>query len=280
MIRVLIPVCGLLMFFYGYAVSNDVWPFEGMTAEDRGMFGDSWGAFTSVFSALGFCGILWTIHLQIAATKRIEQDSVRRDESERLRDFENSFFNMLTILQTIIKDMRVGGDSKKINKEGRSVFTHYYVGLRKFHNKNNISNNINSIDEKEFSLQKEKSLMVSSFEIYFKGRSGNFSHYYRYLYNIFRFIDESGIDGENKIKYARILRAQISNYELIILFYNGLSKHGANFLTYFKKYHLFDNLPTDKLISDVHVLLLDISVWGENIDALEIIDKAKLKGIK
>lgn len=280
MIRFLVLLCVGLVISYGYALLNGVWPFEGMSPEQRGLFGDSWGAFTSVFSALGFCGVLWTIRLQISATKKIEQDSRKREESEKLRDFENSFFNMLSILQTIIKDMRVNGDVGKKNREGRSVFTYFYSQYKNDFVDKNITHDIAYIDESKFSVVKERQKIAISFDYFFRGRNGNFSHYYRYLYNIFRFIDESSIDGMSKCKYAKILRAQISNYELMILFYNGVSKHGSNFIVYLERYHVFDNLPTDKLISDVHVLFYDKKVWGENTDALNIYNKAYEKGIK
>jgi len=90
-------------YLYGDAIFHSSWPFENMSLADTGTFGDSWGAFTSIFSALGFCGVLWTIKLQSTATKHFELESKKRECSERLRDFENSFFNMLNILQVIIK---------------------------------------------------------------------------------------------------------------------------------------------------------------------------------
>ncbi|MBD3706806.1 hypothetical protein IE983_06840 [Enterobacter hormaechei] len=102
-----------------------------MDSAEKGVFGDSWGAFTSIFSALGFCGVLWTLQLQREATRKIEMDSLKRDESEKLRDFENSFFNMLSILQTLIKDMRVENSSGRKLAEGRHVFLYFYKNFKK-----------------------------------------------------------------------------------------------------------------------------------------------------
>lgn len=254
---------------YGYVILNGIWPFDSMELTQTGLFGDSWGAFTSIFSALGFCGVLWTIKLQRDATRQIELDAKKRENSEKLRDFENSFFNMLNILQTIIKDMRVGGDDKKIKKEGRQVFTHYYSRFKNETLKKYKMDLIAYLDNLTFSLEKEKSTLSKSFEFYFRGRSGNFSHYFRYVYNMFKFIDCADIDDEDKKKYAKILRSQISNYELLILFYNGNGPHGEKFKHYINEYSLFDNLPIDKLISDVHVAFFEVESWGENEDALK-----------
>ncbi|HFZ1027064.1 TPA: hypothetical protein ACIJR6_005214, partial [Klebsiella aerogenes] len=131
MIRLLMLISAIFGIGYGYAISHDVWPFEGMDANQRGVFGDSWGAFTSIFSAMGFCGVLWTIKLQMDATKIIEDDSRKREEAEKIRDFENSFFNMLNILQTLIKDMRVENSSGKTLAEGRHVFLYFFRRFKK-----------------------------------------------------------------------------------------------------------------------------------------------------
>ncbi|MCE2005278.1 putative phage abortive infection protein [Enterobacter bugandensis] len=275
----LISVGLLISYGYSYLLMNDIWPFTGMNLEQRGSFGDSWGTFTSIFSALGFCGVIWTIKLQLDATNKIENDSKLRAESEKLRDFENSFFNMLSILQTIINDMKVPAGKQTKEREGRAVFTYHY---RRFKSHCELTYNINTISDLNhsmFVLENERFFYSEKFWEYFKHRSSNFSHYYRYIYNLYKFIHESSIKDSDKKKYANILRAQISNYELMILYYNGISKHGSKFKIYIEEYSLFDNLPVDRLVSDVHVLFYDIKAWGENVDALALFTKCKLKNI-
>jgi len=200
----LISVGLLISYGYSYLLMHSIWPFEGMTPEQKGVFGDSWGAFTSIFSALGFCGVLWTIKLQTDATQKIEKDTKKRDESEKLRDFENSFFNMLNILQTIINDMKVPAGKQTKGRYGRAVFTYHYLRFKSHCEYEFDIDDIADIDHGTFLLQQEKMFFAGRFEKYFKRRSSNFSHYYRFLYNVFKFIDESSIDDENKKKYANI----------------------------------------------------------------------------
>lgn len=96
---------------------------------------------------------------------------------------------------------------------------------------------------------------------------------------MFKFISDAAIDDDSKKKYANILRAQISNYELLILFYNGNATHGRNFKKYFDAYAVLDNLPVDKLISNVHVLFFDKKAWGNNSAALSVFEQAEFKGL-
>lgn len=83
-------------------------------------------------------------------------------------------------------------------------------------------------------------------------------HYFRNIHRIFVFIDQSEI--ENKQFYAKIFRAQFSDSELFLLFYNCyFHSLGKNLRTYAEQYDLFDNLPTYKLLHDSHKELLKTS---------------------
>jgi hypothetical protein len=52
----------------------------------------------------------------------------------------------------------------------------------------------------------------------------NYSHYFRNLYHILRFISESKLVSEEEKKlYSKIVRSQLSEIELVALFYNSLT---------------------------------------------------------
>jgi hypothetical protein len=59
----------------------------------------------------------------------------------------------------------------------------------------------------------------------YKGYSSSLSHYFRHLFLMVKFVAYSDAitDYNNKMKYLKILRAQLSNHEQIMLFYNWLS---------------------------------------------------------
>lgn len=49
-----------------------------------------------------------------------------------------------------------------------------------------------------------------------------------YLYNVLRFVHEAkAIKARGP--YVKLLRAQLSDYELVMLFYTALNKHGINY---------------------------------------------------
>lgn len=61
-------------------------------------------------------------------------------------------------------------------------------------------------------------------------------HYFRFLFNMINFIESSDI--KNKVFYSKLVRAQLSDHEVAILFYNGLSQKGKKFKPLIEKYGL------------------------------------------
>lgn len=93
----------------------------------------------------------------------------------------------------------------------------------------------------------------------FEGHSHTLSHYYRHLYQTVKIVDKYPITYIEKMKYLTILRAQLSNQEQAMLFYNWLSGYGGAWQNgenkYFTEYKMihnlwYDNLPKDNFILD------------------------------
>lgn len=82
--------------------------------------------------------------------------------------------------------------------------------------------------------------------------TGALDHYFRHLYRVIKYIDESKvIKDEKKYEYTSIVRAGLSQYELIMLFYNCLSKNGKDsFKPLIEKYAIFNNIRVELLATD------------------------------
>ncbi len=66
----------------------------------------------------------------------------------------------------------------------------------------------------------------------------------RTLYGIFKWIssnDDSCLQARKEM-YAKIIRAQLSEYELRLLFINGIRNRGRKFVQYANEYAIFDNM--------------------------------------
>ncbi|MBK8945456.1 MAG: putative phage abortive infection protein [Ignavibacteriae bacterium] len=82
----------------------------------------------------------------------------------------------------------------------------------------------------------------------FIGQSSNLGNYFRLLYQTVKHIDEmkqENITELDKYNYVKTLRAQLSNHEQLLLYYNSLSKMGEAWIknNYIQKYKLIKNIP-------------------------------------
>ncbi|MCE2432739.1 MAG: hypothetical protein J4F29_07430 [Candidatus Latescibacteria bacterium] len=84
------------------------------------------------------------------------------------------------------------------------------------------------------------------------------------MYNVVNFVDQSDQEVEAKEFYTDLIRGQLSNNELGVLFYLGLSDRGAKFKDLVEKYALFEDMPSDVLIDEEHRKIYAPSAYGES----------------
>lgn len=150
--------------------------------------------------------------------------------------------------------------------------------------------------------RKKSALFVFDKEFYIPNRVSSAVHF-RVLYQIFNLIDNSGLDEHRyKVKYAKLVRSQIDEDELLLLRYNCWSRYGEQMRRYVNQYNLLKHLPvlslqefrywhkeiiTDEieqnaldteLISQKKFISVFFSGYSEDITTLEndITDKYKL----
>lgn len=218
-------------FFYGMHTEGSV----------SGQFGDSFGAVNALFSGLAFSGVFYAIFLQryeveltkfeLERTKTILEEQQKNIHTQNInfkkQAFENTFFQMLSIFNEI---------TEKINYDRSGNF----IG------KNAFPRFVRSLTE-NFTATSTTTPM-EYYESFYSMHNAKLGHYFRMLFNIINFIDKSDI--EDKVFYVKLVRAQISNAEVALLFFNGLSNHGKNsFKILIEKYGLLKNLNDNDIVS-------------------------------
>ena len=113
------------------------------------------------------------------------------------------------------------------------------------------------------------------YELFYFRFQGDLGHYFRTLYHVIKFVyscqllndvDEK-ITIKNKRRYTSIVRAQLSQYELALLFYNGLSDYGNEKLKpLIERYGLLENFGTGDLVDQDHMNFYEKSAF-EDLDA-------------
>ncbi|WP_243375068.1 putative phage abortive infection protein [Microvirga solisilvae] len=243
----------LLVIFYSFPtkfIGSD-----GKELESLGPYGDFiGGSLNPLLSFLTLIIVIWTSHLQtreLESTRRLTRDQLASNE---LQNFESGFFHLLDIYHKVVSGLRivkleVDYNSNRYYKDilGKSVFTVFYEELK--------SGFFNSGLSGQVVVDPQKTVAAYQ-DMYVQNRS-DLGHYFRTLYNILRFVDETSLvhtefNKEFQMKYVRVLRAQLSDYELVILYYNCVHANGDRMLKFINEYEILDNMPKDLLLDLTH----------------------------
>lgn len=216
-----------------------------------GVFGDSYGALNTLFSAFAFIGIIASIFFQ-SQELELNREELKRTRAEfeaqgeqfkqqtialNKQVFENTFFQ-LVVMSNKVKDSIVAG------KGFKDAYVKFNDIMYRHQNRN--------LDEIELYLK-----IHDEFD-------GALGLYYRNVYQILKFIDENDIiSPQDKKSYSNYLRAQLSQYELYFLFYNCLSELGnEKFKPYIEKYEFLEHLSKSLIINGGYVDKYNVTVFG------------------
>jgi hypothetical protein len=226
-------------------------------SEERAQIGDFVGGFTTpVLTSLTFIGVLVGIALQrrelIATRKELEFTRIETEKSAialkaqaaaiETQNFERTLFESLSFLNSIIEDLSEVRSTQTFG--GRKAFRLLHRDL--FSDARHIE--FKETDDLNSHLEDQKLSNA------LQACRTPLAPYFRTLYNIYRYLDESSF-SDRKF-YSRIIRAQLDDYFLVILYYNSLTERGKNFQTYISKFDILDNLREDLLPHKSHLLLL------------------------
>ena len=230
--------------------------------EDRGTFGDMFGAANALFSGLAFAGIIYAVLLQrkelqlqrqelVATRKELEGQKLQLEIQNKTltkQNFEDTFFQLLRLHNEILNAMDLQDGSEKY--QGRDCITRLYDLFKNSYGDHNYRYPDRTHLEK----------IRGAYNDFFRKHQSDLGHYFRTLYNIVKFVSRS--DVPDKRFYTNLVRAQLSNYELVLLFYNCLSDLGRDkFKPLVEEFALLKNMPKDLLRQPDHAPLFNESAY-------------------
>ena len=185
-----------------------------------------------------------------------KQEMIEQNKTLRQQKFDNTFFQLLSNHSTIVNSMdlrKYGG--KEVFAEGRDCFNTFYQKLEHYIK---TKNKKIKLDPKKEDLEST----IESYHLFYERDQNNLGHYFRNLYHIIKFIDNSDIK-KNKT-YTNFVRAQLSSHELVLIFYNCLSSNGKEkFKPLIEKYALLKNMNTSLVFNQSHLNEYKKSAYGK-----------------
>ena len=140
----------------------------------------------------------------------------------KLQQFDSSFFSYLNVFIEL-----------KNTLDRKSNTNNYFDDIYKAISKIDITGK--SLIESIEILQKKY------FEV-FHNNKNELSHYFKTLYRIIVLIDSSSLEEDKKNQYFKLLRSQLSDNELLVLYYNYHNPLGVKVRPYVIKYDLLKHI--------------------------------------
>lgn len=239
-------IIGITIFF-GYNAKNDV----------RGTFGDMFGMANAIFTGLSFVGLIITILLQSQEIRNTNEEVEKQGYRIKLQQFENVFFQRLALLNQLIDDIETTNSSQP---ENQPVIKTVYRGRTALSDLHNII---------VIEMQDNSKNFDYAYRTFYQANY-MFTHYFRSLYLLVKSIDDEKFQNEENVnfitqkKYVDIIRGQLSEHELAIMFYSSLHNLGIKeFKQLIEKYSLFLYINNEYILEEMRSLYSD-SAFIEN----------------
>jgi hypothetical protein len=102
------PVALLVVAICWFSIASSIPIPSKQTVEEYGQYGDSFGRLTSMFTALGFVGLIITLWLQQRQIRTQEKDAMHSRQKEERGRYEEILFRLLDIYRLTLSEVRVG----------------------------------------------------------------------------------------------------------------------------------------------------------------------------
>lgn len=217
-----------ILFTFGFLHGRVLfkWDEYVLNTEIVGHYGDFIGG--AIGTLVSIVLLYYTLKLQ----RRDSENNVQVYKQQQLNDL---FFHLLKQYDDILKTFKT-----------RTTDDNELQGRKALHFK--LKEMYEQFDVKENDSQNRKHA-VSSF-LNFYSVSRDFSPiYFRTLFRVFKLLETSDkCLRVHSIQLMKILRAQLSDSELALLRYNGMSRQGAKFVPLINKFNLLKHLPSLELM--------------------------------
>lgn len=223
--------------YFQILYSND----SCLSLDKFGQIGDFVGGFGgTIFAFVSLILLYETLTSQL-------KDSKSNRELIEIQQFENTFYQLLDLHNRNIETI------ESFDLTGTKISGKKFFDEKK--------NELYNIFVPSFSLSKNYKVAVSNYELVYNMNIEIFSTYFKTIFQLYKLIDTENIPNSHRIKYSKILRAQLTSSELFFIRYNALSEIGDESILYINKYNYLKHLSNFEL--------LEFKKWWNKLDKFE-----------
>jgi hypothetical protein len=161
--------------------------------------------------------------LQREELSQSRQVFIEQAKTQRQQRFESTYFSLLELYTRVTSDLNL--QSKNNN---------YFKSLK--------SELFKKIPQQQDPIENYEFARKNYLEIFYNQKE-ELSHYFKLIYRILKIIDDSEVIENEKFRYIKILRSQLSENEMFAIYYNSHSVYGGESYKLILKYNLLKHLP-------------------------------------
>lgn len=210
--------------------------------EQWGLYGDFVGG------VIGTIVAVFSVYL-LVDTLRSQQEAIKKEQDNfkktsivyTVQQFDNNYNQLVKLYKEIIDGY------KNSSFVGRDALKQKVEDLYKEEYRTDM----------EYGKRVAAAQELFDKKFYIENRQ-NAAVHFRVLYRIFDLIEHSGLDEKDyKVKYAKLVRCQLDENELMMLRYNCIGKCGEQMRQHINHYNLLKHLPP--------LSLLEFKYWREKV---------------
>lgn len=269
----------VVILIFAYFKKQTIYTKTGLDLSTGSNLGDLVGGFVGVFFTIAGVLLLYrTLQLQ-------REEFAKTQKAITQQQFETTLFNMLNVLHNLVISTNgiVGGQNESGYKYFQSSLNDLKVRLEQNQNVESEAIKQKVIALNEVLTTDFQNLETHNSQIYinfYSEHQAELGHYFRYLYNIIKFVLDNKFESDTQKKYLNLVQAQLSNQELGLIFYNVNSDLGNNsegkkqFRDWLDEYSFLENMDPSSLQDKFHHILfrktifkfhsLDEANWKKN----------------
>lgn len=209
-------------------------------AEILGNFGDFMaGTIGCVIAVVSMYLLFRTLKSQRAAT-------ISNNQLMTVQRFNDLFFRLIDLYRQLSYDLVVSPTQKISVDERRAIIVKTECRDKDYFDTWRNVIGIGTQNNPTFNGINQQTLKY--YHVFYNQNKNKLGAYFRTLYRILELINDSEISDNDKRNYSKILRAQLCESELFMLYYNSQTELGIKLGKFLWKYHILKHLPVYETI--------------------------------
>jgi hypothetical protein len=267
-IAIILMLLGVISIFFPYTEIDGLHIFNyNIEIGKYGELGDFVNGISTPFISVSVFILLYKTYTsqkqELQETKILLSE---QNETLTNQQFETTFFNLVTLHHQIVNNIDFDSsiDIEMFDREtdgepeilkGRDCFRKFYhifiTGYRNWESDEKKK----ATERTTFNAELEMELISSAYSSVYMEHETDLGHYFRNLESLIKLVDQSKV--KNKDFYIELIIAQLSTYEILLLFYSCLWRDDSVMNKFVIKYHLLRGIDHQSLINMEHIKLIN-----------------------